>query len=77
MSRAVIIAVPQATVEDHCRKQGIGLSVIEPLPSGETRVVFNTAVDAEKVRKSMSGKIVEGPVKRSPLYASRATTPYR
>jgi len=77
MSRVVIIAAPLATVEDYCRKQGLPLSVIEPLPSGDTRTVFNNSADAEKIRKGMSNKIVEGPVKRSPLYASRTSSPYR
>ncbi|MCW2411688.1 MULTISPECIES: hypothetical protein [unclassified Sphingobium] len=77
MSRVVILAAPEADVLAYCAKAGIGLSVVEPLPSGQTRAVLNNVLDADKVRKGMKAMVVSGPVARSPLYVSRTQSPYR
>jgi hypothetical protein len=76
MSRAVIVAATGQAVSDLCEKHSIPISTIEPLPAGGTRVVLNNSIDAKKVRDSFKGKVIEGPVTRSPLYACRALTPY-
>lgn len=76
MSRAVTLEVPSQTVSDHCEKHALGISTIEPLPSGGTRVVLNNSIDAHKLRQSFKTKLIEGPVARSPLYACRTLSPY-
>jgi len=76
MSRAVTIDAPMQTVTELCEKHAIGISVIEPLPSGGTRVVLNNSDDAARVRLSMKAMLIDGPVVRSPLYACRTLTPY-
>jgi len=71
MSRAINI---DATVEDvtaSCVKHNIGISSIEPLQSGGTRVVLNNSDDAEKLRRRMKGQIIAGLVVRSGLYMAR------
>ena len=76
MSRAVSLDASMEAVTDLCAKQAIAISVIEPLQSGGTRVVFNNAIDAQKFRVSMKTKLIDGPTVRSPLYACRTLTPY-
>jgi hypothetical protein len=76
MSRAISIDAPMQDVTDLCAKQQIGISVIEPLASGGTRVVLNNSDDAETIRRSMKTRILSGPVKRSPLYACRTPKSY-
>jgi len=77
MSRAISLSAPMQTVTDLCEKHAIGISVIEPLPSGGTRVVLNNDDDADAIRRYMKGKLLEGAVARSPLYACRTVRPYR
>ncbi|MBN8819489.1 MAG: hypothetical protein J0I80_12320 [Sphingomonas sp.] len=76
MSRAVNIDETVQVVTDRCAKLALGISVIEPLTSGGTRVVLNTAAEADKLCVSMKSKLIDGPVIRSPLYAWRTTAPY-
>ncbi len=77
MSRAVFINETVEVVTEFCDKNSIGISVIEPLESGGTRVVMNNSTDAETVRRRMKSKVIDGPVVRSPLYAWRSSAPFR
>ncbi len=77
MSRAVFINDSVEAVTEFCGKNAIGISVIEPLQSGGTRVVMNNSGDAETLRRRMKSKVIDGPVVRSPLYAWRAGAPFR
>lgn len=76
MSRAVNVDDSVQAVTDLCVKLAVGISDIEPLQSGGTRVVFHNSVDAEKMRRRLNAKLILGPVVRSPLYAWRTTAPY-
>lgn len=76
MSRAVTINASVAEVTEYCAKQDIGISVIEPLVSGGTRVVLNNLQDAELVRRGMKTRLISTPVVRSSLYACRVPEPY-
>lgn len=77
MSRAVCIDETVELVTEFCAKNAIGISVIEPLESGGTRVVTNNSADADTVRHRMKSKIIDGPVVRSRLHAWRAGAPFR
>lgn len=77
MSRAIAINASVEQVTDYCTKQGFGISVIEPLVSGGTRVVLNNMEDAEAVRRGMKTRLINTPVVRSSLYAARTSIPYR
>jgi len=71
MSRAINIDATVEEVTASCDKHGIGISSIEPLQSGGTRVVLNNSDDAEKLRRRMKGQIIAGLVVRSGLYMAR------
>ncbi len=76
LSRAVnVTATPQA-VTALCEQHQIGISTIEPLPQGGTRVVLNTADQAENFRRRMKGKLIDGPVVRSSMHVARQSAPY-
>lgn len=77
MSRVVLVEASGQIVSDHCAKHAIPISTIEPLPAGGTRVVLNNSIDAHKIRQGFKGKLIEGQVARSPLYACRTLSPYR
>lgn len=68
MSRAVNIdATPQA-VTDTCAQHNYGISSIEPLQSGGTRVVLLNGDAAAGLRRKMASQLIAGPVVRSGLY---------
>jgi hypothetical protein len=75
MTRVVTIDDTPEAVTALCAKFGIGISVIEPLPSGGTCVILNNGVDAEKVRREMKAKLIAGPSVRSSLYVARIRAP--
>ena len=64
MSRALNIDTTEADVMAACQVAGIGISTIERLVSGGTRVVLNNAVDAAAVAKTFKAKLLQGPVTR-------------
>lgn len=64
MSRAMNLDVPEADVLASCEKHGKGISTIETLISGGTRLVMNNGDDAEFMRKLYKTKILEGQVTR-------------
>lgn len=71
MSRALNIDATLQEVSACCDKYAIGISVIEPLQSGGTRVVLNNGGDTEKLRHRMKNRMIDGPVVRSSLYSAR------
>lgn len=76
MSRVVNLKVSVQAVTTLCTQQSIGISTIEPLDSGGSRVVLRTADDAEMLRRKMKGKTIDGPVVRSGLYMARQPLPF-
>lgn len=75
MTRVVTVDATPDAVTQRCNMLGIGISVIEPLQSGGTRVILNNSDDAERVRRDMKEKLITGPSVRSSLYVSRIRTP--
>lgn len=67
MSRAININAPQAHVIAACAKRKVGISAIETLRSGGTRVVMNNAIDAAVIAKFYGRKVIGGMVQRTPL----------
>lgn len=74
--RAVNVDETLQTVAALCDQHKIGISTIEPLQSGGTRVVLNTADQAENLRRRLKGKLISGPVVRSSLHVARKWVPY-
>lgn len=70
-SRALNIDAPMQVVAALCERHAIGISTIEPLQSGGTRIVLNTSEGAEGIRRRMKRKLIEGSVVRSSLHIGR------
>lgn len=76
MSRVLNFSVTSEELQSFCEQNGIGISVIEPLDSGGTRIVLNNADDVEILRKKMKASIIEGPIARSKLHVARTQPSY-
>lgn len=71
MSRALNINAAESHVLATCEKKGIGISTIEALHSGGTRVVLNNADDTAVISRAYGSKILSGPVRRTPNRLNR------
>jgi len=58
MSRAMQLAMSEQEVLALCAAQKVGVSAIEPLPGGGTRLVCSSSVGAELVRRKAKSKIM-------------------
>ncbi len=66
MSRAVNVAASIADVRASARDQAAVITAIESLASGGTRVVFQTASDADRMRHVFARALLTGAVARTP-----------
>ncbi|MGH6786323.1 MAG: hypothetical protein ACREBO_05790 [Novosphingobium sp.] len=58
------VSLPEAQVEEQCRKAGVSISAIETLPAGGTHVVCRTSDGAETMRVQFKKSMIEGRVRR-------------
>jgi len=65
MSRAVNLAMGEGAIVQHCRDQGIGISVLEALPGGGTRLVCDSTYGAEQVRLKLKRHMMGGDPRRA------------
>lgn len=68
MSRAVHLQLSEAEVVQLCTKHSVGISALEALVSGGTRLVTMSADGAETIRHAVKGKLIKGEVKRAPVF---------
>lgn len=64
MSRVLIVSLDESDVVERCRAAKVGISVIEPLPGGGTRLVCESGDGAELMRKKLKKMLISGPVIR-------------
>jgi len=64
MSRALNLTMGQDDVIARCAKEKVGISAIERIPSGGTRLVCMSANDAERLRSKLKSHIIKGDVVR-------------
>jgi hypothetical protein len=64
MSRALNLSMTVAQVDRHCREHGVAISALEALPDGGTRLVCMSNYGAAQIRLKLSGRIIEGQVRR-------------
>ncbi|HEX7873681.1 MAG TPA: hypothetical protein VF475_12260 [Sphingobium sp.] len=76
MSRAVNLTAASDAVMALCEQHKIGISTIEALDSGGTRVVLDTMGQADELRRRMKTQVINGPVVRSGLFIARTPTPF-
>lgn len=66
MSRALNLDAPEQHVLDTCAKHNAPITQIETLLSGGTRVVLQSADDAAVIGRAYKGKVITGPIQRTP-----------
>jgi hypothetical protein len=66
MTRVIHISLDQNEVLDRCNAAKVGISAVESLPSGGTRLVCMSADGAAKMRKKLKSQLIAGPVTRRP-----------
>jgi hypothetical protein len=71
MSRAININATQDHVIATCAERDVGISAIEALQSGGTRVVMNNADDTATLAAAYGSKVITGTVKRVPTRLNR------
>lgn len=67
MSRALNLDATVEQVTDICAKNNAGISTIEALISGGTRVVLLNSHDAAVINRVCAKQVMNGTVKRTPL----------
>ena len=64
--RELFVSLAEATVEKRCLDAHVGISVIESLASGGTRLVCMSGSGAEAMREKFKGHLIKTPVIRRP-----------
>lgn len=67
MSRALNIDAPVDLVRATCAKHEAGISSIETLPGGATRVVLMSADGAALIARAFKANVIATPLARTPL----------
>lgn len=66
MSRVLHLQLDESEVEAKCLAAKVGISAIESLPGGGTRLICMSADGAELMRKKLKSKLIGGSVTREP-----------
>jgi len=72
MSRVLLVALDEGQVVAGCLAENVGISTIEPLPSGGVRLVCNSMDGAARMTRKFKPHLIEGVVTRE---RRRPTTP--
>ena len=71
MTRAFNLAMSEADVIKHCADKDIGISVLEALPGGGTRLVTMNGHGAAQIQAKLKKRIIEGVVRREQFVRRR------
>lgn len=71
MSREIFLSMTEREVRDRCDKENVSISVLEPLPSGGTRLVCNSGDDAVAIRAKLKSKVITEGVERARFRPTR------
>jgi len=64
MSRAVFLNLSEGSVVAHCLAQKVGISAVESLPEGGTRLVCMSVAGADRIRAKLKRNLLKGEVAR-------------
>jgi hypothetical protein len=64
MSRVILLSMSEAEAVAKCLEAKVGVSAIERLTSGGVRLVCMSSDGAQKIRKKLKSRIIEGQVVR-------------
>lgn len=70
MSRAINFSLTEAELRQRCKLHEVGISAIEGLPKGGTRLVCLTSRGAEIMRRRYPKEIIDRPQTRHPHFVS-------
>ena len=65
MSRAINLSLNESEAMAKCQSAKVGISAIEPLPSGGVRLVCMSTDGADKLRRRLKSHLIKGDVVRS------------
>lgn len=65
MSRVLFLSMDEGDVVARCRSEAIGISTLETLPAGGTRLVCMSVNGAEVMRAKLKSKLIKGTVERA------------
>lgn len=64
MTRVLHVALAEGEVIERCLAAKVGISAIEPLPAGGTRLVCMSADGAQRMRSKLRSNLIKGTVVR-------------
>lgn len=73
MSRVLFVSLEEGTVVKRCLAAKVGISALERLPAGGTRLVCMSSDGAEAMRKKLKSHLIKTHVVRRP-YRPKAPT---
>jgi hypothetical protein len=71
MSRELYVTLDEGDVVSRCLAAKVGISAIERLPTGGTRLVCNSVDGAATMFRKMKSHIIKGAVTRQPYRPKR------
>jgi len=66
MNRVLFVSLEESTVVRRCHAAHVGISALERLPAGGTRLVCMSSDGAEAMRKKLKNHLISTPVARRP-----------
>jgi len=66
MNRVLFVSLDEGTVAKRCAAANVGISAIERLPAGGTRLVCMSGDGAEAMRKKLKSHLISDKVPRRP-----------
>jgi hypothetical protein len=72
MSRVLFVSLDEGTVVSRCHAAKVGISAIEKLPAGGTRIVCMSSDGAALLKKKLKSHLISGNVTRQEI---RPSTP--
>ena len=67
MSRALFLSLGEGEVVARCLAEDVGISAVEGLPAGGTRLVCTSSLGAETMRKKLKAHLITDAVVRQAL----------
>ena len=64
MSRELFVSLDEAEVTKRCLAEKVGISAIEPLPAGGTRLVCMSVDGAAQMYRKLKSHLIQGNVDR-------------
>ena len=74
MNRVLFVSLEEGAVVKRCTAANVGISALESLPAGGTRLVCMSSDGAEAMRKRLRSHLISGRVPRRPYRPKAPST---